>query len=130
MTTIVFHQSYATQWYSLLKLISYFAIVFSFLLMFTNLIVRWLFELFLFIGWVIWNKNLFINCSKQEKKFLSDTNTALLTLRVPAHIYTRGKNYAQVTRLCIYTFWRKILVLWPWEWKQCAIFVAQVYFGN
>jgi len=53
-----------------------------------------------------------------------------LTLSVPAHVYIREKNCAQVTRPCIYTFWTNILFLWPWDPKQCAIFVAQVFFGN
>jgi len=53
-----------------------------------------------------------------------------LTLWVPAHVYKCGKNYAQVTGSRIYKFWTKILVLWPWEPKQCDIFVAQVFFGN
>jgi len=30
----------------------------------------------------------------------------------------------------MYTFLMKILVLWPWEPKQWAFFVAQVFFGN
>jgi len=30
----------------------------------------------------------------------------------------------------VYMFLTKILVLWPWEPKQCAIFVAQVFFGK
>jgi len=36
MTSTLLHQSYVTQWHFLLKLISYFAIVFLFVLMFTD----------------------------------------------------------------------------------------------
>jgi len=36
MTAIVLHQSYTTQCHSLFTLISYYAIVFSFILMFTD----------------------------------------------------------------------------------------------
>jgi len=35
-----------------------------------------------------------------------------------------------VTRRHKYTFLTKILVLWPWEPNQWAVFVAQVLFGN
>jgi len=56
--------------------------------------------------------------------------THYLILWVLAHVYIRGKNYAQVTGPRIYLFWMKILVLWPWEPKQCAIFSAQVFFQN
>jgi len=41
MTAIVFHQSYVTQYHSLFTLISYYALVFSFALMFTD-------------GWFTW----------------------------------------------------------------------------
>ena len=41
-----------------------------------------------------------------------------------------GRNCTQVTRPHMYMFWTKILVLWPWDPKQCAIFMAQVFFGN
>jgi len=36
MTVMVFHQSYRTQFHSLFTLISYYAIIFSFALMFTD----------------------------------------------------------------------------------------------
>jgi len=50
MTNMVFHKSYMTQLHSMLKLISYYAIVFSFILIFTDSwfpFARWLFVLFL-----------------------------------------------------------------------------------
>ena len=52
------HQSYMTQCHSLFALISYYAIVFSFILMFTDSwFTYWVmfFALPLFISWVIWN---------------------------------------------------------------------------
>jgi len=36
MATMVFHQSYVTQWHSLFKLISYIAIAWTFILIFTD----------------------------------------------------------------------------------------------
>ena len=51
----------------------------------------------------------------------------LLTLSVPAPVYIREEKLCTGTGSHIYTSWMKILVLWPWEPKQWAIFMAQVF---
>jgi len=73
MASMVFHQSYVTQWQSLFTFISSLAMVFSFILIFTDnwlyFFAWWLFALFLLICWIIRNnKSIYLIYLMLQKK--------------------------------------------------------------